>query len=150
MATTFMDKQKNALIKKYHTLLRKGNVSDTDKKAILAQWGVTTSVDLTLKQLIEVCDLLDRTTNPESDELDKRRKRLIAVIFAWREAMGCVTDMNEVKGIACNASGKVCSFNDIPKEQLQSLYYAFRNQTKDLNNVAVMTEELVGKMITLN
>jgi response regulator of citrate/malate metabolism len=63
--------------------------------------------------------------------------------------MGCITNIDEVKSIATNASGAEC-FNSITKERLQSLYYAFNNKTKDLNNVAEMTQEQVDYLTTLN
>jgi len=150
MATkTFMDKQKTALVKKLHVLLGKAGIDNDGKLAILAQYGVVTSLDLTIDQLIQVCDALDKKVNPVLDELDKMRKRLIASIFAWRKAMGCTSSMNEVKGIACNACS-VSDFNQIPKERLQSLYYAFNNKTKDLNKVTAMTQDQVDYLATLN
>jgi hypothetical protein len=146
---TFEDKQKTALVKKFHVLLGKAGIDEDGKLAILAQYKAISSLDLEAAQLIAICNALDKVANPVIDEMDKMRKRLIASIFEWRKAMGCVTNMNEVKAIACNASQN-SDFNKIPKERLQSLYCAFNNKTKDLKKVSAMTQEQVDYLTTLN
>lgn len=140
---------KSRLVKRFHTLLGKAGINEDGKLALLTQYGVSTSLDMDDDKLKELCDRIESNINPDVEDLDKMRKRLIASIFAWRKAMGCATDMDEVKGIACNACGSEY-FNAIPKERLQSLYYAFNNKTKDLNNVAEMTDDMVGYLTLMN
>lgn len=140
--------QKN-LIKRFHILLSKYKISNEAKEALLSGFGVESSTELGIPELIALCDAIEKQFVPGANELDKFRKRLIASIFAWRKAMGCTSSMNEVKGIACNACS-VSDFNQIPKERLQSLYYAFNNKTKDLNRVTAMTQDQVDYLTTLN
>jgi hypothetical protein len=147
MATKQLSKPKE--IKRFNAILGKLGIKEDGKRALLAQYGVSSTLELTEIQLNDLCNKLEKNVNKETIELDNMRKRLIASIFAWRKAMGCATSMDEVKGIACKASG-VEYFNTITKERLQSLYYAFNNKTKDLNNVAEMTQEQVDYLTTLN
>ena len=156
MAQTFMDKTKNGLVKKFHTLLGKAGVDNETKLILLSGYGVTTSLDMTVDQLVELCDTLDKMANPKIDELDKLRKRVMASIYGWRKALGCVTNEKEVKAIACRAAeipegyGINDRFNSIGKEKLTNLMHTFNNKTKILNNVETMTQEQIDKLITFN
>lgn len=149
MAITFMEKQKNALLKKFHGLLAKGQMGNEDKLDLLSAYGVQSSKDLTVYELTELCGKLDRIINPQVAESDKLRKRLIATIFSYRQAMGSQPSMDEVKGIACRAA-KVENFNRISDDRLRSLYNAFNRMKKDLNNVREMTEAQIKELQTLN
>lgn len=79
----------------------------------------------------------------EQQEMDKWRKRLLAVIFGWAETIDEPMHMNKVKAIACRASG-YGNFNDIPRQRLQSLYNAFMKMKKDMVAVEEMTRELLS------
>lgn len=149
MATTFMDKQKNALVKKFHVLLTKGHIDNDQKLNLLMAYGVQSSKDLNVYELTELCGKLDKIANPQAATSDKLRKRLIAAIASYRQAMGCVSDMDEIKGIACRAA-KIDSFNRIPDERLRSLYNAFNHMKKDVQNVKAMTVEQINVLTTLN
>lgn len=142
---TLIEKQRNVWIKKFHVLIREAGIDNDTKLAMLATYGVTSSRDLELKELIDICEKLDRMIHPEENELDKWRKRLIAAIFGWRKAMGNYnTTIDEVKAIACRAAGEVAEgkgFNAIPLERLRSLYYAFLKKEKDLKSVEELTRE---------
>ena len=52
--------------------------------------------------------------------------------------------MDEVKAIACRASGYK-AFNRIPVDRLRSLYNAFKQRTKDLQTVDRITVDELGK-----
>lgn len=141
---TLIEKQRNVWIKKFHVLIREAGIDNDTKMDMLAAYGVTSSRDLELKELIDLCEKLDRMIHPEEDEMDKWRKRLIASIYGWRKAMGSnTTTIDEVKAIACRAAGESGKrgFNAIPLERLRSLYYAFMKKEKDLKTVEEMTEE---------
>ena len=143
MATlTFEDKQINALIKKFHTLLGRTGGGDNAKEAILHSYGVASSRDLSAAQLIQACNALDKILNPKLAELDQHRKRLMASIGAWLRAMSVSSNGEKIKAIACRASGRD-SFNEIPLEQLRSLYAAFNKKQRDLRNVELLTTEYI-------
>jgi len=132
MATlTFEDKTRNGLLKKYHTLCGRVGLSDDNRRAMLvSNFGVVSSADLSVQQLINVCGVLERELNPELAELDKWRKRLIKSIDVWLELVGKKKNIGYIKAIACRAAERN-NFNDIPKEQLRSLYSAFTKAQKD-------------------
>jgi hypothetical protein len=70
-------------------------------------------------------------TGQSLDELNKARKRLIAVLFSFLKDSEEKTTMQYVKAVACNAA-KADTFNDIPLKQLKSLYRIFgMKNTKD-------------------
>lgn len=60
----------------------------------------------------------------QADELDKARKRLIAVLFSFLKDNSGNATMQYVKAVACNAAG-VSAFNDISLNKLKSLYRIF-------------------------
>jgi hypothetical protein len=165
MATlTFTDKQKNGLIKKFHTLLGRAGVNKSGKEAILWRCGVEHTNDLSITQLIEECDALEKEMNPQLKELDRWRKKLIACISDYHRAMAvdifqkeykyCTPDEKErrsnyAKGTASNAAeGK--EFNQISLKQLHSLYNAFLKSKKDLERVEKLTAENMLYTVSLN
>lgn len=121
-------------------LLAKAGIGEEGKRELLAAYGVASSRELDARELLDLCDRIDRMTRPDAAELDAARKRLIAAIFAWRRAMGKTAEMNEVKAIACRAA-QADRFNAIPLERLRSLYYAFGKKTKDLAFVEKLTAD---------
>jgi hypothetical protein len=151
MATlTFIEKQKNALIKKFHTLLSKGRIGNDQKLDMLSAYGVESTRDLTVYELTELCIKLDKAINPAPSELDTLRKRLIASIFQYRKSMGAAsTSIDEVKAIACRAA-EVTNFNRISEQRLRSLYNAFNKMSRDLSNVREMTTDKIKELISLN
>ena len=149
MATTFMDKQKTFLVKKFHVLLGKAGLDALAKEGLLGGYHVESSKDLTVSQLVEVCDILDKMINPQLVDLDKWRKRLMAAIGGWLKAMGQKENISMIKAVACRASQRN-SFNDIPLEKLRSLYAAFNKKQKDLSTVETMTADVVDVLSRLN
>lgn len=146
---TIMDKTKTLLLKKFHTMCGKAGIKEEQKREMIAAYGVTSSRDLTARELLDLCDTIDRIMNKEAVETDKWRKRVIAAIFGWRKVMGNETNMNEVKAIACRAAD-VEYFNAIPLERLRSIYYAFTKKTKDLQFVEKMTAEEIDFKTWIN
>lgn len=144
---TTVDTTKNALIKKFHTLIHKYNVTQENKRLILDSFGVESTKDLNVSELIEACDALQNRGKAADDQC---RKRLIAAIYGWAKKMGKPDASQElVKGIACKAAG-VERYNQIPIERLRSLYYAFSKKAKDLDLVSEITAAEIDKLIHCN
>ena len=102
---TTVEKQKSMLIKRFHTLIGKAGITAENKAIILAQYGVESSKDLDVKDLIEVCNALDFQANPELAQIDRWRKRLMAAVFGWLGKMGKREAKPElVKAIASRAA----------------------------------------------
>jgi len=140
---TLIEKQKTGLIKKYHTLCGQIGMSKEDREFMLAtNYGVFSSLDLEYNDLLQLCNRLEMEANPQLMKLDQARKRTMASIGAWLRAMNKQENLNIIKGIACRASKKD-NFNDIPLEQLRSLYAAFNKKRKDLEMVEFMTAEQI-------
>lgn len=147
---TTIDKQKNALIKRFYTLIGKAGITPENKAVILAQYGAESTKDLTVTELIEVCNAIDFQVNPELAQTDRWRKRLLAAIYGWAKKMGKPDASHElVKGIACKAAG-VERYNQIPLERLRSLYYAFSKKAKDLDLVSEITAAEIDNLIHCN
>lgn len=142
--TKVMDKIHKDLLKKYHTLAGQLGMTDEDKRAFLSQFGVGSSVDFSQHQLVDACACLSREIERRDghQSMDALRKRLIAVIGKFLKlcGKGDVT-ISYIKGVACRSCG-IREFNRIPRERLRSLYGAYINKIKDINNV----EEQYQKM----
>ena len=149
MKQTFVERQKKQLLKKFHVLLGKTGKGAIYKDEMLAAYGVDSSQDLTLYDLLDVCSKLEQILNPEFEKLDKARKRLIAAIGGWLKLMNKEQSIAINKAIACRAADKD-GFNEIPLERLRSLYEAFRKKQRDLKQVDEMTTEQIDIMTFLN
>ena len=146
---TFEDKEKKRLIKRFHTMLGHTGGGSNAKEAILHSYGVDSTRELSAAQLIEACNTLDKILNPKLGELDKWRKRVIASIGGWLRVMNIQENIAKNKAIACRAA-KHEDYNDIPLEQLRSLYYAFTKKQKDINTVEMITNEKIGYLTLVN
>ncbi len=128
---TFTEKQKNGLIKKFHTLLGKNGIGADGKEAILSGYGVESSKDLEISELVDICEILDKKANPSFYDADVWRKRVIAAIGGYLRSMGKEQNIDLIKSIACRAASRD-RFNDIPTERLKSLYNAFKHRKNDV------------------
>lgn len=141
MKAAFTKKQEGyhrVLIKRFHTLINRLEDPVAAKEEILMSYNVASSKYLTIDQLNQACHRIELDANPYIARKDKARKRLIAAIGGWLRAMNKTETLPLIKGIACRASGKD-DFNQIPLEQLRSLYNAFLKKQKDLNSVEDLT-----------
>lgn len=141
--TKVMDKIHKDLVKKYHTLAGQLGMTDEDKRALLSQYNVESSVDLSQHQLVDVCACLARELEKRDgrDSMDALRKRLIAVVGKYLKACGkSDVTISYIKATACRAAG-IREFNRIPRERLRSLYGAFMLKLKDINRVEAMYKE---------
>ena len=135
--TRIMDKIHKDLVKKYHTLAGQLGMTDEEKRALLAQYKVESSVDLSQHELVDVCACLSREIERRDghQSMDALRKRLIAVIGKYLKACGkSDVTISYIKATACRAA-EIKEFNRIPRERLRSLYGAFRIKLKDIKNV---------------
>lgn len=135
--TKVMDKIHKDLLKKYHTLAGQLGMTDEEKRALLAQYKVKSSVDLSQHELVDVCACLSREIERRDghQSMDALRKRLIAVVGKYLKACGkSEVNISYIKATACRAAG-IKEFNRIPRERLRSLYGAFRIKLKDIKNV---------------
>lgn len=141
--TKVMDKIHKDLLKKYHTLAGQLGMTDEEKRALLAQYKVQSSVDLSQHELVDVCAYLSREIERRygNQSMDALRKRLIAVVGKYLTACGkSEVNISYIKATACRAA-EIKDFNRIPRERLRSLYGAFALKLKDINRVEAMYKE---------
>lgn len=141
--TKVMDKIHKDLLKKYHTLAGQLGMTDEEKRALLAQYKVQSSVDLSQHELVDVCACLSREIERRDghQSMDALRKRLIAVVGKYLKACGkSEVNISYIKATACRAA-EIKEFNRIPRERLRSLYGAFSIKLKDIKRVEAMYKE---------
>ncbi len=126
------------LIKKFHTLLGRHALNADVKAEILASFDVTSSKDLSIKQLKEICGYIEKTNRTKEDSHDKWRKRVMASIGSCLRAMGESESPEKIKKTACRATG-YSTFNKIPLDRLKSIYNAFKNRKNDIENINRIT-----------
>lgn len=132
---TITAQNKKWLLRKFHSLCYRLNLSADDKLAMLSAYDVESSVDLSNAELTELCDRLNEILNPEDAKLDKMRKRVLAAIGGWLRMIGKGDEgMNYIKGVACQAA-KVDNFNKISLERLTTIYNMFLKKQRDAKSV---------------
>jgi GH18 family chitinase len=146
---TFTEKQQTGLLKKFHTLLNKAGLGTDEKQVILSQYGVESSRDLSVTELVEICERLDINATLEQTENDRWRKRVIAAIGGWLRMLSKNENAHVIKGIACRATGHR-NFNDIPVDRLRNIYYAFQKKQRDFRAVEMLTDEELTLISYLN
>ena len=137
---TTASKQHASLIKRYHTIATNLGLTAFEKKAIMESYGVTSSLDLTGNELIDLCHKLEVDNNPKIPKLDKLRKQVMASIGGWLKTIGQESNAQRIKAIACRATDHK-HFNDIPAERLRNIYYTFSNKQKDFKAVNQLAAE---------
>jgi hypothetical protein len=142
MKKTIIEKQEKQLRAKLHVLKARAGMTDDEYKAMLiGNFGVDSSVDLNAHQLIDLIYTLEKRSNSDIIEMDAWRKRVIASISGYLEKSGQKCNIDKIKAIACRASGREY-FNNIPKQDLISVYYTFKNKQKVHKNVENMTADV--------
>jgi len=137
MTTTVIDKKKN-LLKRFHTVCSKNGLKSEDKTAICMSYGVRSSKDLDEMQLAKIINKLD-------SDGDVWRKRVMAAIGGWLNAVNIDQDAKTIKGIACRSAGYKY-FNGIPVSRLRSIYYEFRNKSKTSQNAQAIKNEIISSL----
>lgn len=148
MKTKTTSKQtKNLLIRKFHTLASKAGLTADDKTELVRSYGVFSSSDMEENELTDACKLLSDILKKSNGEMDKHRKRVIAAIDGYLRITNSERNIDIIKGIATRATG-FRSFNEIPKERLINIYYAFVNKQKDIKSTnGFVVDDLLTKSI---
>lgn len=103
--------------------------------------GLTRSLsDLYSNHPAKYMQMKRELTRQSLDELDNARKRLIAVLFSFLKDSEEKATMQYVKAVACKAA-RVATFNDIPLNQLRTLYRTFG--TKNTKDWTELDRELI-------
>lgn len=146
---TIIDKQRDYLLKKFHILCGQAGLQSYEKAALVGGYGKTTSADLTVQDLLDVVDKLEKQLNPDLVDMDVWRKRVIAAIGGFLNLLKRSQNINEIKAIACRAT-EYESFNRIPKQRLINIYYAFVAKQKDMKAATRVAESEIDIMTILN
>jgi len=144
-----IDKQKKQLLKRFYTLLGVVGCGNDEKALILAQYGVESSRDLSVRELDEICKYLDSRANPKMEDGDKWRKRVMAAIGAWLRGVNIEHSQAMIKAIACRASGYP-HFNAIPVSRLRDVYYEFVRKSKTATGVQEFKQQITSYLETCN
>jgi hypothetical protein len=136
MTTTITKKQ---LLKTYHSICASKGLQDYEKEAILDGYHVTSSADLSERQLR---DVIAKLSNGVQNEGDRWRKRVLASVGAWLEIQGKVNDKKTIVAIALRAAGGYKQFNQIPVSRLRDLYYEFLGKQKVARNVRELPDNI--------
>jgi len=146
---TTTDRQQGTLLKKFHTLTTKACLTADEKHLMVASFGHASSREMNVQELLRACDMLDAKLNPQLAEIDLWRKRVMAAIGGWLRVMSVESNAGKIKAIACRASSFE-NFNDIPRERLNNLYYAFLKKQKDFKRVNSIVKEQIDELIYQN
>ena len=134
-------------IKELHILFNQCNISESDKEAIYSSYGVTTSKDLNVVQVGEICDKLHALLQKDGKEpKPSRRKtplqqaqtcckvsigRLLAAQGKIPASGWSIAEWNLITGTACRAAG-VDAFHQIPLSKIRGLAYEFNKQAQGI------------------
>lgn len=141
--------QHSHLLKRFHTLCTKAQISVDEKYTIVGSYGHESSRDMTNSELVSACSFLENQIYPDIEKMDHCRKRVLASIGGWLRLTGRGNNTEMAKAIAVRASG-YAKFNDIPMGSLVSLYNAFLKKQKDWNKVGKVVNEDLEKLTHLN
>lgn len=137
------------LLKMFHTKCTRCNIAVDEKYAMVASYGHDSSRDMTINELMDANRKLDAMLNPELVGLDQWRKRVMGSIGGWLRVMSIEQGADKLKAIACRAAG-FSHFNEIPKERLINLYYAFLKKQKDFKAVDGIAKEELENLTYMN
>lgn len=123
------------------TLSRTGLKNDKEKIVSHITQGRTTSLrEMTPSENKSLQNFLELKAKEQQNDLDKKRKRVIAAIFGMLKKMNRQSNVPMVLAIACRAA-KVDNFNKIPSKRLDSLYNSFLKAQKDLDFAGSLVNE---------
>ncbi len=143
-----MDDIHNGLLRKFHALCSRLRLTEAEKRAIVESYGVESSADIDTHDLIDICAALaGRLEGGKNEKMDKLRKRAIASIGGYLRKIGAKSNIDIIKGTACQATG-YDSFNKIPASRLQNIYNAFLQKQKDVEAVEGIAIELLTQNYT--
>ena len=145
MITSKQEAYRKNLIKRLHAAKTEIGLTDDQYRAMLSGFGVESSKQLSIDELIKAIELL-QTRNPNDD---KWRKRCIAAIGAYLRVTTRKENTDLIKGIACKASG-YANFNKIPTSRLRDIYYEFTRKAKLTANITKMVNNDIDYVSSLN
>lgn len=145
MITSKQEAYRKDLIKRLHAAKTEIGLTDDQYRAMLSGFGVESSKQLSIDELIRAIELL-QTRNPDDD---KWRKRCIAAIGAYLRVTNRKENTDLIKGIACKASG-YANFNKIPTSRLRDIYYEFTRKAKLTANITKMVNNDIDYVSSLN
>jgi len=115
--------------------------------------GRTTHVgSLTVAEAAEMIGKLKANQSSTDTTMDVWRKRLMAAVGAYLRAFNYTENPAAIKAIACRAAGmpNADCFNHIPADRLRSLYNAFCQRNRDMEEVKQMDADLTAAMAVMN
>lgn len=140
---------KNRLIKKYHILIGKVGMSENEKQTLLEQWNVTSSKDMTIDQLLQLCNLLEKFTSPEESELAKWQKWARDMVKSYGKSLGMTYSDEYAEAIICRSTGKK-SFGSVTKNRLVGIYNQFKKAKNDKTCIKNLIVEDIQATAFLN
>jgi hypothetical protein len=122
-------------------ILSEAGVTEAQRRELVLEWtgGRTNSVrGLTPGELDTLCIKLTERLWKTQKEIDKKRKRVIAVLFEYCKLTNRPQTIDYVKAIACQFSSNK-DFNKISEIKLQSCYNFYLAQNRDFKKGLRMT-----------
>lgn len=145
MVTGKQEAYKKSLIKKLHVIKSQLGLSDYQYGALLDSFGVESSKDMSIDDLLRAISLINGI-EPGEDPWRQRCKDAI------RAYLSCI-NKNEsdayIQGMACRASG-YDDFYKIPTSRLRDISYEFRRKAKISANVTKLVKNDVDYVSFLN
>ncbi len=142
-------KTKNQYIKEWHILINQCGITEAGKEAILESYGVTSSKELNVAQLSELCEKLHEELQKAGKETYKPSKKtpLEAARSQVKVAVGKylaikgeipennwgLKEWNKIIGVACRAAQEN-TFNSIPLSKLRGIVFEFNKQRKAIES----------------
>lgn len=139
-----MDDIHKKVLKKFHTLCGVCGMTNDEKAALVASYGVESSADIDTHDLIDLCAKLQKEAGQA--DMNRLRKRAMAAIGGWLRLTGQHENSALIQGIACRATGYE-KFNQIPAERLRNLYSCFTNKQKDYKAVDGIANDILQAAI---
>jgi len=129
-----MDDLHRQTVRKYHTLCSLLGLTLDDKEAILAGYGVDSSLNMETHDLIDVCGDLQKRLDQQSakgETMDNLRKRCLRAICDYNRAKGTnpANPVNYAKQMACRAGSKE-DFNRLTAAELRGVIGYFNSERK--------------------
>ena len=120
-----------ATLKKLMTLMSKEGMADNraDIISTFTHGRTTSAKNLNPSEIDSFCEFFEKIS---TENLDKKRKRVIAAIFGLYKKMNKDVSLEYVKSHACRAA-KVDDFNKFPSSRLDVLFIVFLKPQKIFN-----------------
>jgi hypothetical protein len=146
--TTRENAFRKTLLSKFHAMCKDAN----KKEAIKNSYGVESMSTLDVASLKEIIRSLEdeQRTDPIKQELDQKRKRVMAIIGAYMRKNGYDETAEKIKTMACKIAGvPATDFNRITLNRLGWVYGVVHKLINDKKEMArtiteIQTEEMIN------